>query len=1383
MTEEDEGRRKLVKVALLWRSEEDADLGSDAHAPESAMTRESSVRHPAASGVGIMNRSGSKAHAVGGRMSQSGRHKLERSSVNGTPSDAPVEPGDWVPPQRFDEYRLIRLLGRGSMGSVYLAHDDVLDRPVAVKFIGNVAPDAEDRERFLVEARAVARIQHPNVMVIYRVGELEGHPFLITEYIRGKSLSELTVPLPWRKVLEMGIGLARGLATAHRMGVLHRDIKLANAVLTDDGEIKLLDFSLAKLLDEGAPEPSAAGDDHDIGTTTRAAIAAVERHVAEARPRVDRMAETVKMQAVIEAAAAGGGVGGGVEVEAEASNTWTRRSSSLTQVGTLLGTPHYMAPELWRAEAASRRSEVYALGVLLYILCSGRPPTEATSPVELATRVQEQEPRPLLERAPRVDPRLASIIDRCLRRDPFARFASADDLRSALEQLTPMGRELAIPEGNPYRGLQAFEAQHRALFFGRSAEIRAVVERLRGDAIVVVAGDSGTGKSSLCRAGVLPVVEEGGLEPGRSWASAVMTPGRYPLQTLTATLAGLFDMTEETVSALIAGLPDALIRALRKQLGDVRGRLIFVDQLEELVTLGDAQEVATVGQLLARLASGIPGLRIITTVRGDFLTRVAQIPALGDEIGRAIYLLRPLSPEGAREAIVGPAQTKAVSFETEALVDELVKAGSRGSLPLLQFALAELWEIRDKASAVITAADLSKIGGVTGALARHGDGALAQLLPAQRRAGRRVLMRLVTLEDTRASLSEEELVAGEAPAKAALSALVNARLVVVREVGDRVVFEIAHEALLAGWATLRGWLDEERESRAVRHRLELAVADWERLGRSRDGLWTNVQLKETTLLEPETLRPRERAFLDASRTAMARGRRLRRAAIVLLPTIALATYGGLWLKGQVDLSNKVNAHVNAAAQQLASAEQLQGAAEVLHRQALGMFDSAKAKAGESLWLDYRGDVARIDATLATAAQELESALVLDASRDDVRARLAEVLYARMTVIEALHERGRLDEMKARLDLYDVDGALRQRWVAPASLQIASDPPGAVITLERYEANAQGHRVPTVVRKFDTTAGEPVEADPGSYRLIFQLPGYETVYYPLSVGRGEAREIAVPLPREDTLPPGFVYVPEGRSLYGSVDVETIRSFFSSEPARDVQTGPYLISRNELTNGEYIAFLAALSPSDRAARLTPEVAQWESGHGISMRPDGTWQFELKLGDEVQAAGLGDMIRLPGGANVDWTQLPVAGMSWPEAEAYLAWLGSSGKLPGARFCSEREWERAARGADDRRYPHGDTLAVGEANFGANDGLILAPTVVGSFPVSTSPFGLFDTSGNVFEWVSALDESAGKVARGGGYLFDRNTDSVVNRVPLDPNIRAVKAGLRVCASYLRSH
>ena len=1356
------------------------------------MTRDSSVRHPAAPSVGITNRSGSKGHAAGGRANkQQERGGLERGGLerSGTGSEPQSEPGDWVPPQSFDEYRLIRLLGRGSMGSVYLAHDDVLDRPVAVKFIGNVAPDAEDRDRFLVEARAVARIQHPNVMVIYRVGELEGHPFLITEYIRGKSLSELTVPLPWRKVLEMGIGLARGLATAHRMGVLHRDIKLANAVLADDGEIKLLDFSLAKLLDEGAPEMEPESDQPDLGASTRAAIAAVERHLGEGRPRVDRMAETVRMQAVIEAAAAAGGAGGvgaglsgsgGGEAEAEGSGAWMRRSSSLTQAGTLLGTPHYMAPELWRAESASRRSDVYALGVLLYILCSGRPPTEATSPVELATRVQEQEPRPLLERAPRVDPRLASIIDRCLRRDPFARFSSADDLRSALEQLTPMGRELAIPEGNPYRGLQAFEAQHRALFFGRSAEIRAVVERLRGDAIVVVAGDSGAGKSSLCRAGVLPVVEEGGLEPGRSWASAVMTPGRYPLQTLVATLAGLFDMTEETVSALIAGVPDALIRALRKQLGDVRGRLIFVDQLEELVTLGDTQEVATVGVVLARLASGIPGLRLITTVRGDFLTRVAQIPALGDEIGRAIYLLRPLSPEGAREAIVGPAQTKSVSFETEALVDDLVKAGSRGSLPLLQFALAELWEIRDKTTAVITAADLSKIGGVTGALARHGDGALAQLLPAQRRAGRRVLMRLVTLEDTRASLSEDELVAGEAPAKAALSALVNARLVVVREVGDRVVFEIAHEALLAGWATLRGWLDEERESRAVRHRLELAVADWERLGRTREGLWTTVQLKEAALLEPETLRSRERAFLDASRAAMARGRRFRRALAVALPMLAVLGYSGMWFQAQQALRARISERVADAELRLLAAADRTATADELQAQALAHFDRGeKESLAEPTWARYIALLPQIEGDYSRAAQALETALSIDSSREDIRARLGDLLLSRALLAERQGQTGQVADLLSRLELYDPSGERKRRWSAPALVNVTTTPPGANVVLETYTSSAEQRRVATPTQILGPTPVAEVELPAGSYRLSFEMPGRVAVRYPFVVARGETFLVEVHLPRAEELPEGFVYVPAGRSFYGSNDIEEMRQrFFLTDPLHHKYTAPYLVAQHETTVGEYLEFLTTLTPEQRLLRAPPA-----SEIGLTQISDTVWEYRFPQGDESRVARSGTPIHLRGTDGtvlVDWTRLPISGLTWDDADAYLSWLGDTGRVPGARFCSEYEWERAARGADDRKYPHGDSITNGDANFAkGHDMALMAVAPVGSFPLSVSPFGLHDTTGNVFEWVSSIGAGDQRVARSSTYLYDQISARLINRTTLGPDDRVPRVGLRVCASY----
>lgn len=137
----------------------------------------------------------------------------------------------WTPPSSFDGYRKLSLLGRGGMGEVFLCHDSVLDRPVAVKFISVMDPDNKAREQFLTEARAAARLQHPNVVAVYRVGEVEGHPYIVSEYIRGDNLARLPKPVPWQEVLELGIGLTRGLAAAHRRGILHRDLKPSDGVL------------------------------------------------------------------------------------------------------------------------------------------------------------------------------------------------------------------------------------------------------------------------------------------------------------------------------------------------------------------------------------------------------------------------------------------------------------------------------------------------------------------------------------------------------------------------------------------------------------------------------------------------------------------------------------------------------------------------------------------------------------------------------------------------------------------------------------------------------------------------------------------------------------------------------------------------------------------------------------------------------------------------------------------------------------------------------------------------------------------------------------------------------------------------------------------------
>ncbi len=1265
-------------------------------------------------------------------------------------SDAQGVASEWTPPREFDEYRIVRLLGQGSMGRVYLARDTVLDRAVAVKFISHLTPDSEDRERFLVEARAVARVQHPNVVTIHRVGELDGHPYLITEYVAGKNLGELEVPVAWRRLLELAVGITRGLAAAHRQGVLHRDIKLANAVLSTTGEVKLLDFSLAKLLDPSVIDPSPS---------QRAAGAETNSGEAES--------------------------GSGSRTSAvwiHGSTLTAAPVTALTMHGTLIGTPNYMAPELWRNEPATRRSDVYAVGVLMYILATGHPPTQAEALVDLATRLQEDEPPPLLEHAPRCDARLASIVDRCLRREPFERFASADDLLAALESVSPAGRELAIPDGNPYRGLEAFESRHRALFFGRTVEIRAVLERLRTGALVVVAGDSGVGKSSLCKAGVLPQVEERALDPARVWTTATMTPGRYPLHTLVATIGRLFDLGEEAVGALISAGATETIRALRRQLGDGRGVVLMVDQLEELATLGSAHEVAVVGPLLASLASGVPGLRVLASVRGDFLTRVAQLPGIGDDLAQAIYFLRPLAPQGAREAIVGPARVKGVGFEGEALVNELVEAGAHGSLPLLQFALAELWEIRDKTARSITAEDLRKIGGIHGALARHGDAALSELIPEQRIAARRVLMRLVTVDDTRAVRSEDELTVGEPAAQAALRALVRARLVLVREFGDQAVYEIAHEALIGGWATLGAWLDEERESRAVHHRLELAVGEWERLGRGPDALWSGAPLKELASLDPASLRPREREFIAACRAAATRARRVRRFLLAAMPALVVLAAGGVWLKGQLDLRARVDAHIAVAREESATAATSLAASNAVRSAMFAVLLAGDRAQGELLYRRYLAAVPGIERGLARAAQQLEMALGLDAGRADVRTSLLGALYQRALMAE---QTGR-DELAVhdqleRIELHDDTGAVMRRWHAPGEMQVTSEPAGAAVTLERY-VQREGLLRAEHVSALGSTPLAPRTLERGSYRLRFELPGRAPVVYPVMVGRDESVAVHVELPAIEGMLEGFVFVPAGEFLYGSSDIESVRGILDAEPIHTVETGPYLIARDEVRMSEYLEFLAAQTLHDRDALLNAGAgspARLEAG------TNGQWRLVLTLGSQTHTLDSGVPLLYEGRtqrASVAWESMPLMGITAAQASAYLAWLASSRRVPGARYCSEYEWERAARGADGRAFSGGDKLHPTDANFDATYGKVstaFGPDTVGSYPHIESPFGLRDTDGNVYEMTVSPTREGVIVIRGGAYFYSEVQSRTSARFEYPAGYRDPTIGLRVCATW----
>jgi serine/threonine protein kinase len=256
-----------------------------------------------------------------------------------------MPPSSWTPPAQFEEYRLVRLLGHGTMGTVWLARDENLDRPVAIKFVSQETPDPSARERFFVEARAVARLHHPNVVSIFRVGMIDTHPYLVSEYVRGLTLDRLKA-IPPAQALELAIGLARGLAAAHRRGVIHRDVKPANALLTDENEVKLLDFGLAKLFRAVNVEAPA--------------------------PPAPRLPEDVSMLATI-------------------TPTPTPPGSSDTQAGLILGTPAYLAPELWRGEHATFAADVYAFGASMYDLLVGHPPHEAPTTFALAIKAAEED--------------------------------------------------------------------------------------------------------------------------------------------------------------------------------------------------------------------------------------------------------------------------------------------------------------------------------------------------------------------------------------------------------------------------------------------------------------------------------------------------------------------------------------------------------------------------------------------------------------------------------------------------------------------------------------------------------------------------------------------------------------------------------------------------------------------------------------------------------------------------------------------------------------------------------------------------------------------------------------------------------------------------------
>jgi serine/threonine protein kinase/tetratricopeptide (TPR) repeat protein len=303
-------------------------------------------------------------------------------------------------------YEPLALLGSGGMGRVWRARERSLERDVAIKLLAATELRERQRERFLLEARALARIHHPNVVVVYRLGEVLGVPFLAYELIEGVGVDQLIGSLRWPRALAIAIDLTRGLAAAHHVGVLHRDLKPANAMVTAEGTGKLIDFGLAKLLRDDDD-----GEDSDL----------LGLDVSEQNPPVQGSVD-----------------GDRTLVSDDTPDRIATIDGELTRRGALLGTPRYIAPELWHGARASPQTDVYTLGLIIWEMLTGTLAHAAPLGLEgessegLRGRV-ETPLRNVASLQPDIPRELATIVDMAVCKRPSGRFRSAAELQQALE--------------------------------------------------------------------------------------------------------------------------------------------------------------------------------------------------------------------------------------------------------------------------------------------------------------------------------------------------------------------------------------------------------------------------------------------------------------------------------------------------------------------------------------------------------------------------------------------------------------------------------------------------------------------------------------------------------------------------------------------------------------------------------------------------------------------------------------------------------------------------------------------------------------------------------------------------------------------------------------
>lgn len=843
-------------------------------------------------------------------------------------------------------FRVIRFLGRGASGEVFLARDQVLGRKVALKVLKTRGGAMES---LLREARTTARFQHPHIVTVYEVGEHEGRPWLALEYVEGGTLRDRLRtgrPAP-RESLRIALAIAQALREAHRHLVLHRDLKPGNVLVARDGRLRVADFGLAvSFFGIDRPPPSAP-----------AGVAGFEIAVSRA-----------------------------------------------------CGTPGYMAPEQWTSRDVSGATDVWALGVVLYEMLAGHRPFVGDDDTSLGLKTCQEPPAPPPEELAGVPPAVGALVAGCLAKDPHERpsaDALVERLEALLAG--PVVRS-GTDEASPFRGLFPFGEEHAHLFFGRDAECDELIERLRRAPVMPIVGPSGAGKSSFVMAGVIPRLKETGtwhvltMRPGAHPFETLATRLEGP-KSRSRSRARARAEEDETVpqhakrdasgdsaptvreiapadvdGASLAARLRASPRLLNLELQHLADRLqskvlLFVDQLEELHALVDDEDERR-RFLLAICAAADDAeapVRVVFTLRDDFLGQLAEGSEVREALGR-LQVMRSPDRDALEQILTRPLAAAGYGWDDPSLVPEMIDAvrGEAASLPILQFALRVLWDRRDRAKKLLCRSSHDAMGGVLGAFAEHADGVLRGLSASQVQSARQLLLRLISADGTRKTLARGALLEGLASgAGEVLDRLVEARVVTVGasapsaarseagaagaagEAGEpgEVALELVHESLVRTWERLARWLDESRVERAFLAEVEQAAELWTRRGERDEEAWQGGALDDARRWLARAHAPpsaRAARFLEAGRSRAARAALRRRFAVGGTLAVSAALAALFYVQKQ-----QVQQRADEVQREAARAALLQGDFVEARARVRGSLEQQDTPVARALWWRLR----------------------------------------------------------------------------------------------------------------------------------------------------------------------------------------------------------------------------------------------------------------------------------------------------------------------------------------------------------------------------------------------------------------------------------------------